>query len=499
MKKVKNTGKSIVASSKSVIKQSITDYGVRAMKLYAAEVNLDRAVPDLMDGLKPVHRRILWALSQLPRSAVVKSARVVGETMGKYHAHGDSSIYGGMVTMVQACTPLIYGSGNWGTLVDGAAAMRYTEAKLTSFGASAFDPDYANKEVTSFVPNYDDKDVEPITLPFPLPVILFNGGSGIGYGTASSLPSFTPESVVDVCKQLLGGEKLQPLDFAKALKPVQKWGGSLVKSKANRQAWNTMFTTNKASVQFESNLIVDASKRSVVINEWPDGLNPLKFVEKVRALKETQEVYTSKGSAEFTIIMRKGYNSVQFDEYVSRIQKMTHVKSSYNICVTQRTATDTDGVIDYDVKILNPSIPQLLVLWLRSRIETEIKSLNYRVRKQEAAIAYSELLIYASTKLEIIFKALRTDQAATFMVKHLKITVEQANQILDLQVRKLSKLDQDALKAKLKTQQGELKTLNGYLKAPKRKIAADMDNAMALIVADREYSKKVNSQKLTFG
>lgn len=480
-----------------LLKQSVTDFGVKAMRIYANEVNLDRAVPDLIDGQKPVHRRILWAASQAPKNQFIKSARIVGDVMGKYHPHGDSSISGAMTTMVQSCTPMLTGEGNWGNIIDSAAAMRYTLARLSNFGMSGFDPNYANKAVTSFVPNYDDKDIEPVSIPFPLPVILFNGGSGIGYGTACSLPSFTPESVVDVIKDLLGGKKLNAKDFADRLKPTQKWGGSMVMNKANKAAWFSMFTSNKASVLFKSNLKVDSVKRTIVINEWPDGLNPTKFADKVRSYQETQEVYTSKGSAEFTIVMKKGYNSVQFDAYVKRLEKDAQVKCSYNINVTRRTATVVDGVVDYTVELLSPSVPQLLMMWLKARLELEVKSLNYRITKQQDLINYSKLLIYAASKLDVVFKALKASDASAFLVKNLKINKEQAAQILELRVRQLSKLDQDDLKAKLKNQEAELAQLNKWLKAPKKKMIVDTDKAMESIVADRLYAAKVAGQKLT--
>lgn len=499
-KKTRRTSDALAAKqlAAKVISVSITDFGVKAMRIYANEVNLDRAVPDIVDGQKPVHRRILWAASQTPRTQFLKSARIVGDVMGKYHPHGDSSIYGGMTTMVQSCTPTLTGEGNWGNLLDPAAAMRYTNARLSNFGATGFDNDYANKQVTSFVPNYDDKDVEPVSIPYPLPLILLNGGSGIGYGTACTLPSFTPESVVEIIKRLLGGEKLKVIDFAKTMKAAQKWGGTVVNTKENRLAWMSMFTGSKASVLFKANLIVDALKKTIVIGEWPDGLNPEKFTEFVRAQPETQEVYPSKGSAEFTIVMKRGYNSVQFDAYLKKIEKKVQVRSSYNINVTRRTATIVDGVVDYSVELLAPSVPKLLMLWLKARIETETKSLEYRIGKQEAAIAYSELLIYAASKIDVIVRIVKTSkEPKADLSKALKINPEQADQILELKLRQLTKLDQAALHAKLKDQQLFLKQLHVWLKAPKKKMLIDTDVALQAIIDDREYAKKVRTQKLT--
>lgn len=497
-RKVQKVGKLPTSTLKAkVVQQSITVFGMKALKLYADEVNLDRATPDLNDGLKPVSRRIAWGASEAPRGQFFKSARIVGDVMGKYHPHGDTSIYGGMVTMVQACTPLLHGEGNWGNIIAEPAAMRYTLARLSNFGRSGFDPDYANKEVTSFVPNYDDKDVEPVSIPFPLPVILFNGGEGIGYGAACSIPSFTPESVVEVLQRLLGGEKLKPLDFAKMMKPAAKWGGEFVNTKENRAAWAMMFTTNKASVQFQAPLVVDVVKKTIIINEWPSGLNPQKFVEWVRDMPETQEVYTSKGSSEFTIVMKRAYNSVQFDTYLKKIQTKTRVKASYNINVTSRKATITDGVVDYEVALLSLSVPKLVIAWLRSRIEIELKSLAYRVRKQEAAIAYSKLMIFAATKIDTIVRIIKTSKnPAIELSKALKITVDQSNQILELRLRQLTKLDQSALQTKLKEQVVFLGQLHKWQKAPKKKISGDIDLAMEAIIKDRDYAHKVKTQKL---
>lgn len=496
--KSKPVGKMPTSDRKAkIIKQSITVFGMKALKLYADEVNLDRATPDLIDGLKPVHRRIAWGASQLPRGQYVKSARIVGDVMGRFHPHGDSSLYGSMVTMVQSCTPLLHGEGNWGDIIADAAAMRYTNARLSTFGRSGFDPDYANKEVTSFVPNYDDKDTEPVSIPFPLPVILFNGGEGIGYGAACSIPSFTPESVVEVLKRLLAGEKMKPVDFAKTMKPISKWGGQFVNTKENRQAWLQMFLTSKASVQFQSLLEVDSLKKTIIINEWPSGLNPIKFVEWVRGLEETQEVYTSKGSSEFTIVMKKAYNSVQFEAYLKKIQSKTKVKASYNINVTSRKAIVTDGVVDYEVALLALSVPKLVIAWLRARLETELKSLAYRIKKQDIAIAYSKLLIFAATKIDVIVKIVRTSKAPQQdLVKALKINADQADQILELKLRQLTRLDQDALKVKLGEQIKFATQLAAWQKSPKKKISADIDIAMSHIQADRDYSHKQKTQKL---
>lgn len=488
------------ADGPRVIPQSITVYGMKALRLYANEVNLDRATPDLKDGMKPVQRRIVYGAADNPKGVQVKSARVVGDVMGKYHPHGDGSIYGAMVTLVKSPTPLLAGTGNWGNLVDGPAAMRYTEATLTNFGRSGFDPNYAHREVTSFVPSYDGKEMEPVSIPFPLPVILFNGGEGIGYGTACSLPSFTPESVVAVLQELLAGTKLKPEDFAKMLKPVHRNGGNFVNSKNNRDAWLKMFTGTKASVLFEAPLKVDTVKKTLVIKDWPPGLDPTVFSEWLKTLDEVQEVYPSNGSQELTIVVKRAYNSVQFDAFVKLVQLKARKKVSYNINVTNREAVITDGVVDYTVDLMNLSIPQLVVAWLRARIVTEKRSLEYRIRKQAAAIAYSELMIFAAGKTDIIVKIVReAKDPRAELVKVLKVTAEQADQILEIRLRQLGRLDQADLHAKLKDQQRHAKELERWLKKPNAKISTDIGIAMETILADRKVAERKRNQKLVFG
>lgn len=484
----------------NITHESVLDFGRRSIKLYATEVNLDRAVPDLVDGLKPVQRRLAYGASLFSRVGVIKSAELSGFVMGKFHPHGDGSLNSATITMVQSIVPMIYGEGNWGTLVDRAAAARYISCKLSNYGASMFDVNYINKEVTDFVPNYSDTTFEPIALPAFLPNILLNGGEGIGVGITCVLPTFTIDSIMMVLRKILIGEKLEVADFAKLMKPSFQWGGRLVKNKANSEEWLKLFTSSQASIQFESNLVVDSDKRSIMINNWPNGLNPVKLVDKIRAMPECQEMQLSKGTLEYAIIGKRGFNLTQFESFVLKVQRATQVKRSFKINVTRRQAIIVDGVVDYKVDLLSLSVPKLLLAWLKARLETEIKSLNYRVTKQNALIAYSELLIYASlpANLEVMFSALKLkgQDPVAYISKNMNVTVEQATQLFDLRFRQLSKLDTDAMKAKLKEQQLHLKQLSNWLKKPKLKILADAELAYVAIQADIAFQFKKDNEVL---
>ena len=475
--------------------QGIGEFGEKAMGIYAEEVNLNRAVPDLSDGLKPVQRRILWASSNLGRD-FVKTARLVGETMGKYHAHGDSSISGAVETIVHHNAPAITGQGGWGSLIDPAAAMRYTSCKLSHYGQTLFQKHYINKEVTSFVPNFDDTEIEPVSLPSMLPNVLLNGGEGIGVGTTTRLPTFTAESVVEMMRIILSGKKLEVKDFSKTLKFYHRWGGVISKNKKNKKEWMNLFTSASASIEFESIIKVDVSTKSIFIDNWGPGLDPRKFVDTVRKIPECLRVYNSKGATGFSIEMRKDYNTSQFDKFVEKVRKATCVKRSFKINVTRRKSQIVDGVVSFDTKILSLSVPKIFIEWIKDRIELEKRSLSVRIKNQKEEIAYSELLIYASSKLDLVFKALKAKDAKNELKRLLKIDDSQADQILDLQVRKLSALDQEKIKEKRNEQKTHLKQLEVWLLKPRAKIMMDAEYALDAIKYDTKEEEKKNA-KLT--
>ena len=377
-------------------------------------------------------------------------------------------------------------------MIDSAAAMRYTNCGLSHYGWSFFDSDYIAKEVTSFVPNYDDTTIEPVSLPALLPNVLLNGGEGIGVGTTTCLPTFTPESVVEVITRVLKGEKLQPIDYAKTLKFANVWGGQLVKTRENRKAWLDMFTTSQARVVFESKLVIDRESKAIEINDWAPGINVEKFMTKVRAFPETDQAVNHSGATGWRVEMRRDYNYAQFDKFVEKVRRATQVRRSFKINVTHRKSTINDGIVSFETKYLSLSVPQLLIAWLRERLALEKRSLEYRIVKQEKAIAYTELLIFASTKVDIIADGLKTDDPKAYIIKHLKITPEQADQILHLQVIQLSKLDRDKMKIKVADQRELLKQLNVWFAKPRPKVIADTATVMAAIEKDRKFQLSKN-------
>lgn len=478
-----------------LIKQeSLADFGIRNISAYATEVNLDRAVPELYDGLKPVLRRVLWSAYHYKSGEAVKAAKVIGHCIGSYHPHGDSSCYGAMQTLVHHNVPLLEGIGNWGGLLDPAAAYRYTNSKLSKLGWEVFNSNYT--PIMDMVPNYDDTDKEPVVLPVRLPFLILNGADGIGVGITCSIPTFTVESVIAVLTRIFSGEKLTALDLAKTLKAKQHWGGRLVNSKENKQQWIQLMKTGRAKVQFQSTLEVDEVKRTITISEWP-GVNPEKLVQKVRLMPECQRAYNSKGSTTFTIECKKGYNAVQFQEFVQKVQKLATATANYRFNCTHRTAKTEDGITTYHTEFLALSVLDFLYRWARLRLQLEKRSLQYQINKQQSVIDYSNLLIYACAHLDIVFRALKQADSRQYLMRHLKLTQEQADQILDLKVRMLSKLDQDQLKQRLKEQQATMKGLQADYKRPKRKIIGEFNQLLRLIEQDKQVKNRRANATLT--
>jgi DNA gyrase/topoisomerase IV subunit A len=224
-------------------------------------------------------------------------------------------------------------------------------------------------------------------------------------------------------------------------------------------------------------------------------LNPLKFVEKVKVMAECKSVRNVRGLT-YEIHMRPDHNYDQFDKFVDKVKRVAQSSVPFKLNVTHTTAKIVDGVVHPHTDFLALSVPQMILAWLKERLALEQRSLAFRVRRQEAAIAFSELLIYASNKLDVIFAALKSRDPDAYLVKHMKITAEQAKQILDLQVRRLSKLDQDALKVRLKEQKGHLTQLQTWQKKPKSKVKGDLALVMEAINADRKRVRDLETRKL---
>mgnify|MGYP000850312909 FL=1 len=506
----KTAAKSKPTKRAEVGRIELGDYAKEALKAYGTEVNENRATPALQDGLKPVTRRIIWSASKIGRD-YTKAARIVGDVIGKYHPHGDTSVYGAMVVAATSDVPPLEGQGNWGNLVDPPAAMRYPAARLSIYGRQFVQPNYL--AVSPLMPNYDDKDEEPIYLPCLLPNILLNSQTGIGYGTKSGFPGFTPDSLLPLMCRLLDREELTPLDYARGLTFSSSWGATVVKSKANRASILKLMESPTATVEFESPLIVDPTKKTITWNKFAPSVNIAGVIAKVKgqlpeskrtptkkALDEAkywksvvQSVEGSKGLS-YVINVRKTVNMNEFNAVVEKVKLLTRGSVSYNVYVSDRKLRVRNGRNEADTTFRALSVPQLIKAWLSYRVKLEAASLDYQIGEVEKQIAYMELLIHACDHLDVIFAALRRPNTAELIAKGLKITLDQANQILELRVKQLAKLDQDALKAKLKETQGKLKTLNVKRKKPAQSVKEYLEFCLTKFSAQNNRPTRSQTQ-----
>lgn len=463
-------------------KEGVGDFVMRSMHIYGSEVNEDRAVPSLQDGFKPVQRRLVWASSKVATSKV-KSAMPVSEAMGKYHPHGDTSLYGALVTMVNGNVPTMIGLGNWGSLIDPPAAMRYTNTMLSKYGSSFLNREYL--AVTPMVDNYDSTLKEPLYLPALLPNIFLNGASGIGVGVKTDLPAYTPESLLTMCIRLLDKEDITPLQWAKGLVFYNPWGAEVVKSPANTAALKAFYSGSSGTVAFYAPVKFDEARKQIIIDRYVPGVRiessdkkrnektntketGLGVIDKIKRMALVDNVDSGDGLA-YIVQCKRSANLNECKALHAKIQTMFTAKQSFNIFVTERMP-DVDG--KYKVQFHNCSVPEVLYRWLKFRLRLEVNSLNWRIGEQQKAIEFTKLMILVCDHVDAIIKIVRAKPALSKeemrkrVSKLLKCTDEQAHTVLERQLYQLSTMDQNALTAKLAEQVKTLKDLQRDVKRP---------------------------------
>jgi DNA gyrase/topoisomerase IV subunit A len=468
------------------VDESFNEVGITAltktlMTEYASKVNMDRAIPDFRDGLKPVQRKIMYASYKHlgGGKAREKSAKVIGLVIGNYHPHGDTSAYGALVTMVGQPTPAFVGIGGWSTQIDPPSAMRYTECHLSHYGRTFFDPNYIVPQVTDYVPNYDRKTVEPLLLPSLLPNIFFNGTQGIGVGVRTGIPSFTPTSVLSVLISILKNEKPTTDNLASRLRFYEPWGGWVdTKDKVVRAQIRSLMKSTTGKVDYCSVISTDRNKKTMVIEKFAPGVNIDNLVKKLRTWPEiTSVIPGDPAPVGFQITFKPSINYNEYDKLVAKITQLTKGSLSFSITVTERLPLAKEGDVplgisrdDYQVRFYQLTIPQLMIKWLRWRIELETKSLQYQVTVSRAKIALHKLMILATDNLDIIRDALRSKDPWQHLIKHLKITKDQADTILQKRVIQLSRMSRSDIVNKLKAELQHLKGLKIRLSNPKKEV-----------------------------
>lgn len=438
---------------------------------YAMSVIIARALPDVRDGLKPVQRRTLYDMHELGiryDRPYRKSARIVGDTMGKYHPHGDSSIYDALVVMSQDFKkglPLVDGHGNFGNIEgDGAAAMRYTEARLQKITQENFLADL-DKDVVDFVPNFDETEKEPAVLPVKIPNFLVNGSEGIAVGMTTSTPPHNLAEVIDAAKAYMKDNEISTRELMKYIKGPDFPTGGIV---TNQKELLDIYETGVGKIKIRGKVEVEKAKggkTNVVITEIPYpmiGANISKFLQDVAALaesKKTQDIVdiTNQSSKEGIRIVIELRKDADVDNFINMLYKKTRLEDTFgvNMLAIAGGRPETMG------------LKQILKACMDFQFEVNTRKYTNLLKKEQEKKEIQEGLIKACNVIDLIIEILRgsrdRNMAKTCLVEgkidgikfktresrimatQLQFTEAQANAILEMRLYKLIGLELDAL------------------------------------------------------
>jgi topoisomerase-4 subunit A len=462
----------------------LDQYAQFALSRYGKEVVTNRAVPDYRDGLKPVHRYILWAALQIGlRSNAVakKSARVVGDTIGKYHPHGDQAAYGAAVTLANTTPPMIDGTGNFGTPVDSQAGMRYTELRISKY-AQLFllDPNYL--EVVPYVANYDGDYEEPLYLPALIPNLLVIGNVlAPAYGVAAGNPEFTLKSVAQITVKALRGQNITVDMLYKTLKVKNSYGSTLT----DAEQVLPLITTGKGSLSFCPRIEVDYKAKKIYIKSYGAGFgNEEAVAKKLDKIAEMRLVSNaSDGSGKknknagnygacFTITPVRGAGDEALTEIERDIRKLLTAPERFNLGVTIRKPNLDDTLF----KFLN--YVQYFKAWASFRIRLEENFTKKQIEKREHKLHIKEgMLIITGSKVNLD-KAIQIIREAedpkAKLISVFKLTDLQAEAVLDTRLRSLAKVDINLLKSDIAQLKVEIKEWQSYLAISGERAAADL-------------------------
>lgn len=436
-------------------------YVYNKMLRYGKHVLENRSIPDYRDGLKPVQRRILWAMYELGlmNNKMVKTARVVGDVLGKYHPHGDQSVVDAITGIVQQNTSPIFGEGNWGSVTgDKEAAYRYTLVKLSAYGRLFFDPFYL--AVLDMVPTYDGAGEEPVILYPMLPHLLIAGVNGIGVGANTEIPGYTIKSVIATLVQAAESGGATAAMCCKLLEfctPSQ----SVVRKQPQGKALMDFYKTGRAAIKHFSRVTYDVKSNSMVVtgvapyqsaNSYmerlltaPENVAGLAFMDDQSKGWTMRIVYPLKRGADANAVKN------QLDAYLMS-------SKHYKVNVTERKRVQKKGFWCTDVQFQSTTVPDIINGWLKWRVDLEVRATTHHLAELDKAIRRNEVLRLACTHRKFILaftdeKNKMTDVQIKAAIKgRLKCTDEEAAFVFDMKWRALRTLEDSAIAAKMTEQ-----------------------------------------------
>ena len=420
---------------------------------YAMSVIAARALPDVRDGLKPVQRRILYAMDELnngPDKPHRKCARIVGDTMGKYHPHGDSSIYGALVNMAQDWStryPLVDGHGNFGSVDgDGAAAMRYTEARLSRISVEMLAD--IGKDTVDFIPNFDETEKEPTVLPSRYPNLLVNGTSGIAVGMATNIPPHNLREVINAVVQIIDDIKEDKETTIEEIMQIIKGpdfptGAQILGTRGIEEAYRT--GRGKIRVRAVTEIEpMDNGKNRIVVTELPYLVNKARLIEKISELHRDKKVdgitdlrdETSREGMRVCIELRRDVNP---NIVLNQLYKHTQLQDTFGVIML--------ALVNNEPVVMN--IMQMLQYYLKHQEEVVTRRTKYDLNKAEERAHILEGLLIALDHIDEVIKIIRasknTAEAKNSLIERFELTDAQAQAIVDMRLRALTGLEREKI------------------------------------------------------
>jgi len=459
---------------------------------YAMSVIVSRALPDVRDGLKPVQRRILFAMSELsmnPGTAYKKSARLVGEVLGKYHPHGDGSVYDAMVRLAQDFSlryPLVDGQGNFGSVDnDPPAAMRYTEARLRDISIQMLAD--LDRNTVNFTLNFDDSLQEPTVLPSMIPNLLVNGASGIAVGMATSIP---PHNLKEICNAIiyqLNNPEATVEDLLQFIKGPDFPTGGILMAGSTSQGIKEMYRTGRGRVLVRAKTEIQslanrADRNQIIVTEIPYQINKASLVERIAILSKEKKIdgiseirdESDRQGLRIVIELRA---SVQPEIVLNNLYKHTALQSSFNMNML--------ALVDNQPQVLN--IREAIQHFINFRCEVVRRRAEYDLEKSQTRAHMVEGLLKAIDQIDLVINLIRnaesTDEAKSSLVAQLSLSEEQAQAILEMQLRRLTGLDTKRLRDEIE----ELTTLINSL----QELLASSEKIREVV---QEETKKISNK-----
>ena len=463
---------------------------------YAMSVIVARALPDVRDGLKPVQRRILYSMSEMnldPNKGYRKSARIVGETMGKYHPHGDSSIYQAMVRMAQNFSMrymLVDGHGNFGSIDGyGAAASRYTEARMSKITAAMLAD--IDKNTVDFVPNYDENEKEPVVLPSRIPNILLNGTTGIAVGMATNIPPHNLGEVIDGCVLMIDNKKenkdTEIEDLMEYIKGPDFPTGATILGKSGIRA---AYKTGRGKIVVRSLAEIEpmhGGRERIVVTEIPYMVNKLRLIEKIAELVKDKkiegisDIYDASSGDDIKIIieLKKDVNA---NVILNQLYKFTQLQESYGAIMI--------ALVNGKPQVLN--LKQILEEYLKHQEDVVTRRTQFDLDKAQKRAHILEGLRIAIDNIDEVISIIRTsyDNAKERLMERFSLSDVQAQAILDMQLKRLQGLEHEKIDEEYRNLMALIKELT--------EILADTNKLLDVIKKELlEIKDKYNDERRT--